>query len=128
MTVLPIPSSAALAWRLHDYKQLAAESQPAVAGVMRAELPQLPQDELWLVHRIVVQSDSSTPTEARVYLDRPDPQRLVDGTRAGNFDVADMASPIQVPGSSVLICEWTGASVGATGAMHVQAIVLTRGN
>lgn len=128
MTILPVPSSAALAWRLHDYKQLAAESGPAADGVMRVELPQLPQDELWLVHRIVVQSDSTTDTQARIYLDRPDPGRLVDGTRAGNFDVADMASPIQIPGSSVLVCEWSGASVGAIGAMHVQAIVLTRGN
>lgn len=133
MTILPHAVSAGTRWKLHDYKQLGVSATRA-AGIgaakpplLRCELPQLPHDELWLVHRMVVQTDSPTPTSARVYLNVTDPATLVDGTRAGNFDVADQASPIQVPGGSILICEWEDAEIGTTGSFNVQAVVLKGG-
>lgn len=127
MTILPQPVSHGPRWKLHDYKQVSRSAQAAADGTLRVVMPQQPQDELWLITRMVVWSDASGITSARVYLNSEDPTSLVDGTRAGNFDVADQASPIQMPGGSTLICVWEGADPGATGALLVQATVLKGG-
>ncbi|MFT3873439.1 MAG: hypothetical protein QM714_12480 [Nocardioides sp.] len=72
----------------------------------------------------MVHCTSSNQTAARLYLDSIAPAGVLDGSRAGNFDVADQGSPIQVPGGSVLICQWTGADNNAVGTMRVQYVVL----
>lgn len=124
---LPEHVFTAAAWRLHDFQQSYLTSKPATAaGLCRVELPTVPQDEVWLIDRMVVSTDSTTDTVAFFYLDAVDPTRGIDGTWWGNFDVADYASPIQLPGGVTLLCEWTGASVGTVGTLRVQYQLLRR--
>ncbi len=124
---LPTHGYSASEWRLHDFQQRAVTTEPAAAaGVCRCELPPVPQDELWLIDRMVVSTDSTTDTIAYVYLDAIDPVRAIDGTWWGNFDVADLASAIQLPGGTVVLCEWTGASLGAVGTLRAQWQILRR--
>ena len=60
------------------------------------------------------------------YVDLVEPTRALDGTRSGNFDVADEAAPIQLPGASTLFCQWTGADPGAIAHLNVQATIMKR--
>lgn len=117
---LPRQIDSAAAWQLHDFAQRALTTKPAAAGVCAVALGPVPQDELWLIDRMVVSNDSPTPTIAGIYLDSVDPARAIDGTLEGNFDVADLASAIQLPGGTALMCQWEGASDGATGTLRVQ--------
>ncbi len=124
---LPTPVGAAVPWSLYDFRQRQLDSAPAGGdGICEVELPQTPQDELWLIDRIVVQCSSAAATEARLYLDLVDSTRILDGTRSGNFDVADEAAAIQLPGASTLICQWTGADPGAVARLRIQASVMKR--
>lgn len=115
-----LPTAYAPNWYLHDFRQQVIYSQPAAGGLATASLPEVPYDELWLLDRIVVQSDSASATAAFLYLDQVDDRNVLDGTRVGNFDVADQAQPIQIPGSSRLLVQWQGASNGAVGIARVQ--------
>lgn len=120
-----LPSSNGTSWYVHDYRQSYLTSAPASAeGVCQVELPQVPQDELWFIERLVVSSDSELRTQARLYLDAIEPARMLDGTRSGNFDVADQASPILIPGASLLLCQWTGATPDARGTLRAQLTIL----
>ena len=127
MLYLPTAVGAAVPWTLYDFLQRQLKSDPADAdGVITLELPQIAQDELWLIDRLVVQCDSVAATEARLYVDLVEPTRILDGTRSGNFDVADEAAPIQLPGASTLICQWTGADPGSVAHLRLQATVMKR--
>lgn len=119
-----LPSAYAPNWYLHDFRQAVIYSQPAAGGLATAMLAQVPHAELWLLDRIVVQSDSATATAAFLYLDQVDDRNVLDGTRVGNFDVADQSQPIQLPGSSRLLVQWQGASNGAVGTARVQLRLL----
>lgn len=124
VTSLPIQLAPAAAWLIQDYRRTVVTSSPAAGGIAQAQLPQVPQDELWLVERIVVRCTSAATTAARLYLDQITDANILDGSRSGNFDVADQGSPIQVPGGSVLLCQWTGADNGAIATLRVQIVVL----
>ncbi len=124
MVWLPQETSPGRRWVLHDYRHRVKSTDPAAAGVAELEYEQVPQDELWLVDRVVVQSTSSAATVAHLYLDTIDDRHVIDGTRVGNFDVADMASPIQLLGSTVLRVRWLGADDGAVGTCRIQLVVL----
>ena len=127
MLYLPTAVGAAVPWTLYDFVQRRLQSDPAGAdGVITVELPQTAQDELWLIDRLVVQCTSSAATEARLYVDLVEATRALDGTRSGNFDVADEAAPIQLPGASTLFCQWTGADPGAIAHLNVQATIMKR--
>lgn len=123
---LPVSTASAAAWVLWDFRQETLSSDPADAGSCSVQLGPVPQDELWLIDRMVVSSDSAADTTAGVFLDTVDPTRAIDGTTVGNFDVADLASPIQVPGGTTLVCAWQGASDDATGVMRVQYQVMRK--
>lgn len=125
-TQLPTALVPASPWGVYDFRRLTAKSGAASGGVAQAELLQVPQDELWLLERAVVHCTSTATTAARLYLDTVAPTAMLDGSRSGNFDVADNGAPIQVPGGSVLICQWTGADDGAIGTLRVQVTVLKR--
>ena len=145
LTILPQPVGGGPGWRVHDYKQLSILAEweeaalwfpdpPPTGSRPRATLPQIPNDELWLVNRLVVQTDAEVPTFVRVYLDLVEPTRIVDGADDGNFTVTDMSSPLQVPGSSSLICRWDGDPDqidfhrgNFTASMHLHIVVLRRG-
>lgn len=124
MVYLPQDTSPGRRWVLHDYRHRVISTPPAADGVTELEFEQVPQDELWLVDRVIVQSTSSAATVAHLYLDAIDDRHVLDGTRVGNFDVADNNSPIQLLGSSVLRVRWQGADDGAVGTCRIQLVVL----
>lgn len=126
MTILPEPGNPSDQWVLGDYRQTPAISSPAVAGVATVAFGPVPDDELWLLDRITVSCTSSTVTVCTLYLDVIDPQHALDYTPAGNYDIADEASPIQIPATSQLLVVWTGASNGARASARTQMRILRR--
>lgn len=123
---LPVAVASAAQWTLHDFAQRALTSDPAAAGVCQVDLGPVPQDELWLVDRMVVSCDSAVETAAGIYLDVVDPGRAIDGTWFGNFDVADLASAIQLPGTTSLICQWTACEAGDVGTLRIQYQIMRK--
>lgn len=125
---LPVQSSAAGGWSLWDFRQETLSSPQATASGQQlyVTLGPVPQDELWLINRLVVSCDSSLDTTAGVYLDVIDPARAIDGTDTGNFDVADYASPLQLPGATAMVCAWEGAAAGAQGILRAQYQVMRK--
>jgi hypothetical protein len=97
-----------------DYATLTATFDPVPAGY------------LWLVQRITVLTDSTTPTQATVYAGYPSPQNFVDGTERGNLDTADESSPILIDSSVSLAVVWTGASLGSTAHARIQYQLVQR--
>lgn len=89
-------------------------------GIAQVSFAPVEQDRAWLVWRVAVTTDSAATTEARVYIDRADVDRFVDGTSAGNLDVADMAAPIVVPGGGRLVVEWTNGTEAAQATANLQ--------
>jgi hypothetical protein len=91
------------------------------AGVITATLtPSAGAGMLLLIDRIVVQTDSATPTTCRFYLGSVADENLVEYTGSGDIDIADETQPLYVPGTTVLIAVWSGASAGATGTVRYQ--------
>lgn len=123
---LPVSTASARDWQLVDFQQRALVSEPAAAGVCRVQHGPVPQDELWLVDRMVVSTDSTTATTASLYVDAIDPARMIDGSQSGNFDVADLAAAIQLAGGTILLCEWTRATAGARGTLRLQYQLLRK--
>lgn len=82
-------------------------------------------DDAWQVGHMVVQNTSSSPTRARVY-DSPalTPPTLLDGTNAGNLDIADYASPLPLGRGRQVIVVWSGVSDGAVGTVRVTGFIL----
>lgn len=95
-------------------------------GIIQATFAPVGAGRLWLVERIVVSCTSSSVTAAAFYVDQVAPDALVEGTSAGNFDIADENSPLVVDALSSLIVRWIGASAGATGTCRVQVRELMR--
>lgn len=90
-------------------------------GVITATLrPGIAAGQLLLVDRIVVQTNSINPTTCRFYVGDVADENLVEYTGSGDIDVADETQPIYVPGTTLLIAEWRGASAGAVGTVRYQ--------
>lgn len=127
MTILPVPSNPSNQWSLADFSSEPATTAPADAtGIITATFGPVPDDELWLFDRISVTCNSPAATACTLYLDSADPSRAMDYTPAGNADIADEAQPIQVPATSMLLVQWTGATLGAVGVTRAQWRVLRR--
>jgi hypothetical protein len=130
MALPPVYSSsgaAGAALTVLDYKSAALDSIAGADGVILVEFPPVDAGTLWLVERITVMCDSSTPTQAVAYAGSPAARNFVDGTSRGNFDTADQASPILIDSNVVLTLQWTGASAGARGTARVQYQLVRRG-
>lgn len=123
---LPIPLPALTGWMLADYRTASARSTPAAGGTATAALPQVPGDELWLLDHAVIACDSTSATTLRLYADSILPDALLDGSSAGNFDVADWPAGLLVPSTRTLLAVWSGASAGAIGTLTAQLRVLRR--
>lgn len=121
---MQLPVAFGPSWSLHEFRSDFLTTKPAAGGRARVELRQVPQDERWLVDRVVVLCDSTTPTVAFLYLNDTEDRGVLDGTRVGNFDVADMSQPILLEGGTRLIVQWTGASNGAIGSARLQLRIL----
>lgn len=125
---MQVPIAIAPGWNLHDFRQPVLTTPAAGGtGLATTELPQVPQDERWLLDRVVVQCTSSTPTAAFLYVNEAEDRACLDGTRVGNFDVADNAQPIVLEGGTRLLIQWKGASIGARGTARLQLRILKQG-
>lgn len=121
--VLPTDvSGSASQWQMVDWRYVTGRSELAAGGVATVELVQLPDDEMWLVDRMVAQCDSTTDTAVRVTVGT----LLVDGSNTGNFDVSESPNGILVRSSTSLRAEWVGASAGAVADLTLQVRVLRR--
>lgn len=123
-----LPQSTAPAnWSVWDYDKRSARSTTgATGGSCLAQLPAVPENELWFVDRLRVSCDSSTATVAQVYSSTLDVDGIEDGTLTGNFDVADNAAPIMLKPTEQLTVVWTGASNGAVGRFRAQITIMRR--
>lgn len=127
MVVLPTSQAAAAGWVLVDFLRLTMRTEPAADGYAQLDVGQLDPDELWLLDRGVVQCDSTSPTTLRLYESAADPLRLLDGTPAGNFNVAEWPTSVQIAPSTSLLAVWAGASDGARGVLSLQGRIMRRG-
>lgn len=73
-----------------------------------------------LIDRIVVQTNSTTPTAVAFYRDSVADQNLVEFSGTGDKDLADEFNPIYLPATSKLIARWTGASAAASATVRYQ--------
>ncbi|KAB2809305.1 hypothetical protein F9L07_19895 [Pimelobacter simplex] len=121
---MQLPVAFGPSWFLHEFRSDFLTTAPAAGGLATAELRQVPQDERWLLDRVVVQCTSTTQTVAFLYLNETEDRGVLDGTRVGNFDVADQSQPILLEGGARLIVQWRGASNGAIGHARLQLRIL----
>lgn len=126
MTILPVPApSSAAQWVFDDYGQ-DYDSAVAAGGVCEVDFGPVPQDQLWLLERVVVSCTSPAATSCTLYADTIDPSRALDYTPAGNFDVSDEACPVQLETGTTLLVVWSGATNGARGTARIQYRILRR--
>lgn len=125
---MQLPQQSAPAnWAVWDYdKRPARSATGAAGGTCQAQLPAVPDNELWFVDRLVVECDSTTSTVAKVYSSTIDSDGIEDGTLTGNFDVADNAAPILLKPTEQLTVVWTGASNGAIGKFRAQVTIMRK--
>lgn len=109
-----------------DYQRTHGQSSPAAGGTCSVELGPVPQDETWLVDRMIVLCDSAADTEARVYVGSVRDTAFVDGSLTGNLDVADESQPVLVDAGEPLTCVWSGAADGAVGTFAIQYRLVER--
>jgi hypothetical protein len=122
-TALPSTSS----WAVVDWLDRSYVSSPAGAdGVATITLDQLATDERWQLTHMVASCTSTADTQMRLYLDSTADGSLRDGTRVGNFDVADWPQGLWVPPGRSLLARWTGCTAGAVATLTLQASVLRR--
>jgi len=75
---------------------------------------------LLLLDRIVVQCDSTTPTAVAFYKGTVADMNLCEFTGTGARDLADEFNPVYLPGTTLLIARWTGASALAHAIVRYQ--------
>lgn len=109
-----------------DYGRKRLMATAGADGVALISVPPVPDNELWFVDRMVAQCKSSTKTEALIYAGDVTDANIIDGSRSGNLDFADLATPHLIPGTVQMQAQWTGASVGAVARLYVQYTVLRR--
>lgn len=101
--------------------QFASQNSAAASGnVATTTFPAVPTGFLWLVGRITVVSNSTTPTSLGIYLDTVANGSLLDYTLSGNSDVADENTPIVITAGHKLVANWTNASNGSIGTCNLQ--------
>ncbi len=115
-----LPSGGAAGWQLVDYRELQRSAAATSSGVVTIELDQLPNDEMWLVDRLVAYCTSSTASTMRLYLNSVSAVNFRDGTASGNFDVSEYPRGLLVRPASGLVAQWTGCSAGAVGTITLQ--------
>ena len=75
---------------------------------------------LLLIDRIVVQCDSTTPTAVAFYKGAVADMNLCEFSGTGGRDLADEFNPIYLPGTTLLIARWTGATALARAIVRYQ--------
>jgi hypothetical protein len=130
MTRLPVSVAAesGAALQVVDYRTHSLRSETAPGGgVVTLTFPQVADGQLWRIERITVTSTSAVPTSAVVYAGDIDATNVVDGTGAGNLDIADELSPIVLDSTLALTIQWAGVSLGAVCTARIQYQIVQRG-
>lgn len=112
------------------YEDWVASGQEGVAGVPAGIIDILFQPvqgvgNLLLIDRIVVQTDSTTPTAVAFYKGSVADMNLCEFSGSGDRDLADEFNPVYLPGTTLLIARWTGASALAHAIVRYQYRVAT---
>lgn len=116
-------------WVLSDFLRRTITSPPAPAGQSAvAQGEQLQADVMWLIDHLVSYSTSTKQTTLRLYSGQVGPGFLLDGTEAGNFNVADWPNGLQLEPASSLVAVWSGSTAGTVGTVVVQGRVMRRMN
>jgi hypothetical protein len=89
------------------------ETAAVAANAMEIDLEALPPNFVWLIERTSYFCNSTTQTEATLYVDAIDPRNMVDYTNVGNKSIGDQAQPILIPTGSRLVAQWTGVTAPA---------------
>ncbi len=83
-------------------------------------------DERWLIDHMVIHCPGSPASQLRLYDTQVAPRRLLDGSAAGAFDVADWPAGLRIGPSRWLVAQWTGCVDGSVASLTVQARVYRR--
>lgn len=106
-------------------------SAPAgAAGTITATSDTPPDDEWWLIERLIVNSTSTTATSVDLYVGQADPHYERDwtpqGGSTGNHGVAEYPRGLLCEPSQPCIIVWSGASLAATAFYNMQIQVYKR--
>jgi hypothetical protein len=129
--VLPIPmTTAAAGWQFVDWRPIKAKSQPVVvtgpyAGTATITVP-VPDDELWLIDRAVIQCTSPNKTTLRLYDSAVDPLQLLGGSSFGTFDEGEWNGGLLLRPSSTLLAVWSECQAGAVATIRAQTRIFRR--
>lgn len=127
MTVaLPFGLPTSTGWAESDRLLIRGTATATAAGLATIEFHQLDDSERWLIEHAVISCTSTTTTALRLYENAPTPGLLLDGSREGNFDVAEWPRGLLVLPGRVLLAQWTGASPGAVATLGLQVLVYRR--
>jgi hypothetical protein len=97
------------------------ETVADAGGIATIELATVPPDQqLWLVERVVVGSTSVNPTQFALYRNAVDLANRVEFTDGGNGNVADEAQAIRFQPADLIIAQWTGATPAARCTISLQ--------
>lgn len=128
MMRLPTQLGPASTWNIADFGRRWVNTPAAAAGTATVKVASVPQDELWLVDFVRASaSPVLTTQDVRAYLCHDTEDFDVMGTNTGQYDVADMNSPIQCPGGTDVLLVWKDMPTGATGRGYVQWTVMRQG-
>jgi hypothetical protein len=94
------------------------------AGVVEVISEQVPQGYAWLIERIIVHTTSTVASAFGLYADQATVDRMLEYTNAGNFAVADEASPILVEEGSRVIARWENCSLVDAGGLTTAATIV----
>lgn len=121
------PAAGSVTFSVADYVDAPITTEPAGSdGICTATFDAPGGQDLWLVDRITVWSNSTAETTASVYVGSVGLAGLRDLTIVGNSDVADENQPIVVPTGQALIVEWTGVSLAALCHVNVSYRLVNR--
>jgi hypothetical protein len=110
-------------WTPYDSRYWVGQVTLDATGSGSLALSETPDTERWQVDRIAIATSAGSATSFRLYLGTVDPVNLIDGTAAGDFDVNDAATPLEVTSGTVLTGQWSGGVPGAVATMRVHYLV-----
>jgi hypothetical protein len=126
---LPQQLGPASTWSVTDFGRKWVTTPAAANSKAMAKVATVPQDELWLIDYVRV-SASPVPViqDVRAYVCHDTEDWDVMGTATGQYDVADMNSPIQAPGGTDILLVWQDMPNGTIGRGYVQWTVMRQGS
>lgn len=99
-------------------------------GTITATSDTPPDDEWWLIERLIVNSTSTTDTEVDLYVGQVDPHYERDwtpqGGSTGNHGIAEYPRGLLCEPTQPCIIVWSGASLGASAFYNMQVQVYKR--